>query len=221
MERPTSGKVEIQLKKLRLSSEDDPAEELYPETEDTPVLPHFMEQTEEKTGAARGTVYHTVMQWMDFVEILKADDPAEAVLQELDRLTEEGKLAAEDRRCIRPADFVRLVEGGLAKRLAEAEERKELYREQPFVIGLSGDQVDGSDPEETVLIQGIIDAFFHEEDKIVVVDYKTDHVRRPEELVERYRKQLQYYGQALTMATGKPVKERLIYSFALGKLISV
>ena len=72
-----------------------------------------------------------------------------------------------------------------------------------------------------MLIQGIIDAFFYEENEIVVVDYKTDHVRHPEELVERYRQQLQYYEQALSMVTGKPVKERLIYSFALGKLISV
>ena len=200
-----------ELKKLRLSSEDDPAEELYPETEVVPILPHFIEKTEEKTGAARGTVYHTVMQWMDFGKIRKAEDPAEAVRQELDRLTAAGKLAEEDKSCIWPADFVRLVKSGLVRRLAEAEQRKELYREQPFVIGLPGDQVDGSDPEETVLIQGIIDAFFYEEDEIVVVDYKTDHVKRPEE----------YYEQALSMVTGKRVKERLIYSFALGKLIPV
>lgn len=210
-----------ELKKLRLSSEEDPAEELYPETEMVPILPRFIEQTEEKTGAARGTVYHTVMQWMDFARIQKVEDPAEAVRQELDRLTAAGKLTEEDRSCIRPADFVRLVKSGLIRRLAEAEARQELYREQPFVIGLPGDQVDGSDPEETVLIQGIIDAFFYEEDEIVVVDYKTDHIRHPEELVERYRQQLQYYEQALAMVTGKPVKERLIYSFALGKLISV
>ena len=210
-----------ELKKLRLSSEDDLAEELYPEKEAVPILPHFIEQTEEKTGAARGTVYHTVMQWMDFAKILKAEDSAEAVRQELDRLTAAGKLAEEDRSCIWPADFVRLVKSGLVRRLAEAEQRKELYREQPFVIGLPGDQVDGSDPEETVLIQGMIDAFFYEEDEIVVVDYKTDHVGCPEELVERYRQQLQYYEQALAMVTGKRVRERLIYSFALGKLIPV
>ena len=161
------------------------------------------------------------MQWMDFAKILKAGDSAEAVRQELDRLTAAGKLAEEDRSCIWPADFVRLVKSGLVRRLAEAEQRKELYREQPFVIGLPGDQVDGSDSEETVLIQGMIDAFFYEEDEIVVVDYKTDHVRDPEELVERYRQQLQYYEQALTMVTGKRVRERLIYSFALGKLIPV
>lgn len=210
-----------ELKKLRLSSEDDPAEELYPEKEAVPILPHFIEQTEEKTGAARGTVYHTVMQWMDFAKILKAEDSAEAVRQELDRLTAAGKLAEEDRSCIWPADFVRLVKSGLVRRLAEAEQRKELYREQPFVIGLPGDQVDGSDPEETVLIQGMIDAFFYEEDEIVVVDYKTDHVGCSEELVERYRQQLQYYEQALAMVTGKRVRERLIYSFTLGKLIPV
>ena len=81
--------------------------------------------------------------------------------------------------------------------------------------------MDGSDPEELVLIQGIIDAFFYEEDEIVIVDYKTDRIFRGEELAERYRAQLVYYGKALEMMTGKKVKERLIYSFTLGKTIAV
>ena len=46
---------------------------------------------------------------------------------------------------------------------------------------------------ETVLVQGIIDAYFMEEEEIVLVDYKTDRVRR--------------------------VKEKIIYSFTLQKEI--
>jgi ATP-dependent helicase/nuclease subunit A len=69
------------------------------------------------------------------------------------------------------------------------------------------------------LIQGIIDAFFYEGDEIVVVDYKTDRVSRKQELVEKYHAQLEYYEKALTMMTGKRVKEKIIYSFALGQVI--
>ena len=58
-------------------------------------------------------------------------------------------------------------------------------------------------------------------DEIVIVDYKTDRIFRGEELAERYRAQLVYYGKALEMMTGKKVKERLIYSFTLGKTIAV
>ena len=72
---------------------------------------------------------------------------------------------------------------------------------------------------ELVLVQGIIDVYFEEEDGLVVLDYKTDRVRESRELVERYHGQLDYYARALEQATGKTVKEKIIYSFTLGEEI--
>ena len=65
-----------------------------------------------------------------------------------------------------------------------------------------------------------------EEDKIVLMDYKTDSVKTPEELLTRYATQLQLYGQALGSVFGdrdgvKKETENLIYSFALDTTISV
>lgn len=62
---------------------------------------------------------------------------------------------------------------------------------------------------------------FEEEDGLVVLDYKTDRVRTADELVRRYQSQLTYYARALSQITGKAVKEKIIYSFALGKEINV
>ena len=74
-----------------------------------------------------------------------------------------------------------------------------------------------------VLIQGIIDAFFYEDEAIILVDYKTDYV--PEEqaeiLVEKYKIQLDYYAQALERMTQKKVKEKILYSFWLQKGIRI
>lgn len=89
------------------------------------------------------------------------------------------------------------------------------------MIGIPGNEADGLDKDEQVLIQGIIDAFFYEGDEVVILDYKTDWVREEKELVERYQVQLGYYERALEMVTGKRVKERLIYSFALGKVVAI
>ena len=87
-------------------------------------------------------------------------------------------------------------------------------REQPFVFEYEGQ-----------LIQGIIDLYFEEDGELVLVDYKTDRVMKDEagekELVKRYAIQLDYYAKALTQLTGKKVKEKIIYSFALGKELSV
>ena len=69
------------------------------------------------------------------------------------------------------------------------------------------------------MVQGIIDMYFEEEDGLVIVDYKTDAVKTAEELVKRYKLQLDLYARALEQITGKKVKEKWIYSFALGKEI--
>ena len=75
--------------------------------------------------------------------------------------------------------------------------------------------------EETILIQGIIDVWFEEEDGLVVADYKTDRVDTKEDLGLRYQVQLDYYAKALEQLTGKRVKEKILYSFALGCEISL
>ena len=74
---------------------------------------------------------------------------------------------------------------------------------------------------ETILVQGIIDVFFEEEDGLVVLDYKTDKVRSAGELKEKYHAQLDYYAQALEQLLEKPVKEKIIYSFTLREEIKV
>ena len=72
-----------------------------------------------------------------------------------------------------------------------------------------------------LLVQGVIDCYFEEEGELVLLDYKTDHVHDAQTLVDRYHTQLEYYARALTQITGLPVKERLIWSFALGEEVSV
>lgn len=211
-----------ELKKLRMQEESDAAEELYPETDMVPLIPQFIQKTEEKTGAARGTIYHTVMEWLDFehlIELRGAHVPK--MKAELQTLVDAGKLSEEELRAVNPMDLLDLAESNLSERMAEAASRGELFREQPFVMGLPASQVDGSDSDETILIQGIIDAFFYEDGQIVLLDYKTDYVRRASELREKYHAQLEYYEQALSMMTGKKVKEKLIYSFTLGEVIEV
>ena len=74
---------------------------------------------------------------------------------------------------------------------------------------------------EIVLIQGVIDVFFYENEEIVLADYKTDKVSTKEELIARYKNQLDYYQQALEQITGKRVKERYLYSFSLQEEIYV
>ena len=106
--------------------------------------------------------------------------------------------------------------------MQEAYKRKELFRERPFVMGMKAREVDESyDSDEIVVVQGIIDAFFYEDGEVVIVDYKTDNVSTIEELVGRYKAQLDCYGEAIKKVTGKNVKEKLIYSTKFNEVIVV
>ena len=107
--------------------------------------------------------------------------------------------------------------------MIQAKSRNDLYKEQPFVLGINASRLNEKFPSaETVLIQGVIDAFYYDENgDIILLDYKTDRVEKAEELIKRYHAQLDYYQQALEQITGGKVKARFIYSFALQEEIEV
>ena len=101
-----------------------------------------------------------------------------------------------------------------------------LKREQPFMLGIPAAELYpelGDSCDEIVMMQGIIDAFFEEDGKLVLVDYKTDYIEKgnEDELVKRYESQLNYYARALESITGKEVSEKIIYSFGLGKCVRI
>ena len=187
------------------------------EEQEAPVPAFMAEKQEEYKGAARGTAYHRVMECLDYAEA----DTEEQLRAQLKRLLESQKMTEQEAECIRIWDIRRFVESGLGQRMKKAAMKKHLYREQPFVIQRSASMLDDGWKNETVLVQGIIDAYFMEEEEIVLVDYKTDRVRRGQEqkLIDLYHVQLEDYARALERMTGKRVKEKIIYSFTLQKEI--
>ena len=186
-----------------------------------PLVPRFVEEKEEEyVGAARGTAYHGLMEWLDY----NAADTADDIEKQLKALTSVNKLKEAEASCIRIKDVLVFLASPVGKRMKQAALSEKLFREQPFVISVSAAELNSDwDGEETVLVQGIIDAYFYEEEELVLVDYKTDYVRPGEEsrLVELYHVQLEDYAKALERMTGKRVKEKYIYSFTLGKEIEV
>ena len=51
----------------------------------------------------------------------------------------------------------------LAERMRRADEEGRLHKEQQFVVGIPAREMDEADSDELVLIQGIIDAWFEDE----------------------------------------------------------
>ena len=210
------------LKKKSYHEDEEIEEAVYFEPDIVPLVPRFIEEKteaeEEFTGAARGTAYHRVMECLEYGKT----DTSQNLKEQIEELVQNQKLSEVEAKCVRVSDIRGFVECDLGQRMKAAALKGRLFREQPFVISRSAAEIDESwDESERVLVQGIIDAYFLEDEEIVLVDYKTDYVRRGEEkkLIERYHTQLEDYGQALERMTRRRVKEKYIYSFALKKAI--
>lgn len=211
-----------ELKKAGMQEPEEAGAQLYKEEEIVPYLPRFVREEEETvTGSLRGSAYHRLLELFPFEKKDAASDWSVAEIRAvMEEKKECGMLTAEYARVINPRKIHTFLQTTLAERMRCAQTAGKLKREQPFVLGISANRLKEELPnEETVLIQGIIDVFFEEEDGLVVADYKTDAVKEARELVHRYQVQLAYYAQALERLTGKRVKEKIIYSFALEKEI--
>lgn len=210
-----------ELKKRKYADEEEIESALYPEPEIEEIVPAFISGEKEVTrGAARGTAYHCVMECLDYTQV--------KTYQEIDRqiqtLVENHKMSPEEGESIRRKDILAFSGSELGMRMQRAALDKKLHREQPFVMKVDMKNLDDSwNGDETVLVQGIIDAYFIEGEEIVLVDYKTDRIGQGEEskLIERYRTQLEDYALALERMLHKKVKQKYIYSFALQKAIEI
>ena len=179
---------------------------------------HYTESGEHK-GALYGTAVHRVMECMDFTAFLDIDQTSKAAVMEYINAQLKDmvpdRLPEEQRELINPYKLLAFFQSPIARRMAEADKRGDLFREKPFVMDYEG-----------VLLQGIIDVFWLEEDRIVLLDYKTDRVETADELVKRYQTQLDLYAQALcrifsTKEHTLTNTENFIYSFRLNQVIKL
>ncbi len=164
--------------------------------------------------AERGPAMHTFMQFSDYAAA------AESVDREADRLVAQGFLSAQAAESLDRARLRAFFDNDLYARMCRAER---VLREYHFTYREGADVHNAAitDPQETVVVQGIADCVFIEDNALVIVDYKTDRVRHPEELVARYAAQLRIYARALSTVLQLPVRECLLYSFSLNRCIPV
>jgi len=182
----------------------------------------FMKDTGKISNAEKGTLYHLVMEHLPYGKLNDKFDFKGFIAE----MADSGYMTEEEASVIDARKFKAFYKSNICKRMCRAQESGTLKREQPFIIGIKAEELydlPANMGEETILMQGIIDAFFEEDGKIVLVDYKTDFVKRgsSKELAEKYRQQLGYYARAVNNITGKEVKEKVIYSFALGEEVFV
>ena len=181
--------------------------------------PKFLQEEKEFkiTSAQKGTLIHLCMQ--------KLNPKEEYDLQKIKDLIQNLQLkqiiTEKEAEAINPYKILEFTKSNIWNDLKNA---KEIYQEKPFYINVPAKEIYDEDVEESILVQGIIDLYYiNKDDEVILLDYKTDYVEKGKEneLIQKYKKQLELYKQALEYSLEKKVKKKYIYSVYLGKEIEL
>ena len=170
------------------------------------------------TAAQRGTATHRVLELADLTAL--AQNPEGEIV----RLEQQGLLTSEEGESVSRKAIRGLFASPVGQWLTTAQA---VYREYPFLCDLSAESLEtglpqsGKGEQSPLLLQGVVDLILEWEDGVKLIDYKTDRVTQPEELVRRYATQLACYQLAVEEYFQKPVTGSYLYSFGLGKLVEV
>ncbi len=177
--------------------------------------PKFMEEKKELSSAEKGTLVHLILQKLDF----KKEYTKEQVEQFIQSLYEKEIINKLQKEAVNSEKIYKTLTSEFFKKIQTA---KQIYKEVPFYTYINTKEIYNTKNEENILVQGIIDLYYiTNEDEIILVDYKTDYVKNEEELIEKYKIQLEIYRKALEESLNKKIKETYIYSIYLNKAIKI
>lgn len=176
--------------------------------------PAFMESTGQLTGPEKGTAMHFVLQHLDLNSVENRED----IEGQIEDMIIKELIRERDGKSVDVEKLLQFFHSPLGKRMLQA---NKIYREVPFNLVKGACQAlpqitEVESCKEEILIQGIIDCYFEEEDGFILIDYKTDYYesdRMKNELVKKYKSQIDLYGEALEKILHRSVKEKYLYLF--------
>ena len=172
-------------------------------------VPAFLDKDKKLTAAEKGTAMHTVMEHLD----IKTIETKEHVIDLVKFLKQGNLLNRKQADSIDIDKIFNFVASELGQRMKNA---AKVEKEVHFVLEIAAAHSYLPNINEgTLMVHGIIDCYFVEDGRIILVDYKSDYVGKSdlEEVKQRYKIQLDIYKQALESSLGLEVGQVLLYLF--------
>ncbi len=179
--------------------------------------PKFMKNEEDikLTGSQKGTLLHLCMQKLDETKEYTLEDVKELI----NTLEQREIITPKEAQNINSIAIFKFTQSNIWQEMKQA---KQVQKEKPFYISIPAKEIYKEEVQEDVIVQGIIDLYYiNKDNELILVDYKTDFVQNEQELVDKYKIQLELYKKALEEALGKKVCHMYIYSTYLGKEIEI
>ncbi|MBQ7335850.1 MAG: UvrD-helicase domain-containing protein [Clostridia bacterium] len=215
----------------RITNEEDGDEALKTQIElmqsATPSFDSLLKSGTEPSATDIGTATHAFLEFCDFSRLISTD-----IKQEGAKLVQDGFLSKQTYELINQKQLRLFLKSDLMNMIRSA---KEVRREQKFGIFLpmksltQKAELANALQEHQIFVQGSIDLLlFSEDERIVLIDYKTDHINEDERLDEARLKQrmqtahgsqLSCYAEAVKRLFGRYPDELCIYSLPLGRTV--
>ena len=167
--------------------------------------------------AEKGMAMHTLMEHIDIKATVTQDD----INALIDNLVARNLLSDKEARSINVSKVYKFISSPLAERMRKA---TELRKEIPFVLEIDAKEAYLPYADAgTLLVHGIIDCYFVEDGRIILVDYKSDYVgeKGVAALKSQYKVQLDIYRKALEKSFGADVSEAYLYLFDVDECVDM
>lgn len=180
------------------------------------IKPKFMLDKTKVSSAERGTIIHLILQKLDFTKEYSKEELAQFV----NNLCTKNIITQIQKDSINIEKIYQIINTQFIKNLKDA---KEIKKETPFYTYINTKEIYNTQNSENILVQGIIDLYYiNQQNEVILVDYKTDYVEGSgEELIDKYKVQLEIYKKALEESLKEKVKHVYIYSIYLNKEIEI
>lgn len=180
------------------------------------IKPKFMLDKTKVSSAERGTIIHLILQKLDFTKEYSKEELAQFV----NNLCTKNIITQIQKDSINIEKIYQIINTQFIKNLKNA---KEIKKETPFYTYINTKEIYNTQNSENILVQGIIDLYYiNQQNEVILVDYKTDYVEGSgEELIDKYKVQLEIYKKALEESLKEKVKHIYIYSIYLNKEIEI
>ena len=184
-------------------------------------------QTKEKiTGARRGTIVHLIMEVLDFNKV-KTESEIKAQIEDL---IKRRVITEKESKVLSPRKILKFFKSPIAKRILSSnfvKREQKIYTQVKMNDIYLNDDIFKNNREiyedESVMLRGVIDLYFEEDDGLVILDYKTDWIdnNNKKEIIHKYKKQLEIYAEVLSTLTGKKIKEKYLYLFSIDEQVKI
>jgi ATP-dependent helicase/nuclease subunit A len=165
-------------------------------------------QQAAEAAARRGTAYHRILELMDLRQV-----SAEQLPSQVADMVARGFLRPDLASVVDIGRIAAFFQTPLGQRFAAADM---VRRETAFTYAHQVSE------DDSILVQGMLDAAFREQEGWVLLDYKTGGFGKSEaELKAAYGEQIAYYRRAIEQLWGAPVQEAYICMLDLGYNLSL